>query len=1581
MSGKILKYSLRFALGLVLLVLLALLGIYIYFNTNSGKKYLSKLIIKQAEGKLGTEVKGDISFRFPDWVRIENALIKDDNKDSLLAAKSIYLDLDMWALKDNKLMINAVELNNTFLHIHKKGGKYNFDKILQNVNPPKKSTPDPSEPWILSLAKINSENLHVSFIDEEAKQNIRLRLGRIITGFDKLNPSKNTYHLKNTSLSDLFLAGHISPTSTTNSTTEKAIYDLLLSKIAIENLGVDVSIGDDNKHFALEKAKFSSDIPSLNMDSLVLEKILFKTNRLVFDKNNKTKKYQNEFDADHLDILDWSLDLNKIEIKESGISGQTLSTKLKEKTGVNTYLTLADFKLANDKLNVSEIKAQLNQSEIKGNLQLDFSQKNTFSYNSKIELADLRLSDGLLFNRQLTQNQNFKKVAKDKISFSGNFKGDLNQIFITNAVFKAPTSSTAKFDGSIKNFKKPNFNFTFKSLESTKKDVGMWVNLDAYNLPEKFIANGTVKGDLNQIQTDVNIASIQGKAKIVSEVNLVRENYIANVQLTNYKVGELIKNKDIGSVSGNIKVNGQSFKNPILKTVSHLNRIEYQGKTYENIDAIADIQDKLLTADITIKQADTEVKWQGKVDFSKENVQVEGKTQIAALNLKTLGLTDQDIAVQGDLDIKQFEWNPTSPLINLNGKNLRFIVDKKVYPISEIQVNTETIGDKKTIHVLTPFIDLDLQGAFSYASILQAIQQEVHHYFKIPGFTPTYSAEQTDVKIDAKLSYDSLFKAFAPGLIYFQPIEIHTFVNTAANVPLGGTISLPLLKYDSINIKNSSLKFTGNKEAITYDFISAEIQNKTYRIRNSSIEGKIQNDKADFNLSVKDEAGLKIHALKGYLNSINDGVRVFFDESGTLLSYQEWAGNPYGSFEYTKAGIKFNDVVFTNAEQILRLSSLNEEPNGPLAVFANNIDLNLLAKSFLRDSTLIAGKLDLDLEVLNYMGSEPAFTGDFSVENLIYKTYTLGQLQGKAESIGTEGVELMADLNDANQDLSFSGKYKPKSPDPFDFKLFVKKFDSKTLGIWTEGILQDLKGSIGGEFTLKGSPEKPIILGFAEAQNLQMRLVETGALLYLNNQKFKIEDNKIKLDQVEVKDKDFNLLLVNGLINITALPDYSYNLKLKSKDFKIIDAVEGQNTLFMGQGYVDTDIQIVGKNLDFKCTGDIALKDKTDLTLLTEEEGKAQSEMDQIVTFVQKIDSTIKKTNAKEESKINFANSVNVNLDIRKEAKIKILIDAVTGDLMEANGTGKLNVGFDNQGNLFVIGRFGIINGKYNLTYQVINREFMINKNSESNITWNGDPLAGILDITAFYQVKGKTTIPVLEDKKIQAPVRVDLILSGELMNPNVNFELVLNESDIGTNKETLAKDGFVFIKNGKKEEAEVSATEKEKINNRAVFLLVTNTLNTEEFISSFTNQPDLENTVRQKASEVISKQLNSYASSIIKGLDIDLGIDSKLNSHPGTNARNTNVKLGISKKIANERLILAVGKNFEIENSEYRSDQIFDNLQADWLVTKDGRYRINAFRKNLTNLVIEGTVVETGLGFVIAIDYDTWKELLKRNK
>ena len=59
--------------------------------------------------------------------------------------------------------------------------------------------------------------------------------------------------------------------------------------------------------------------------------------------------------------------------------------------------------------------------------------------------------------------------------------------------------------------------------------------------------------------------------------------------------------------------------------------------------------------------------------------------------------------------------------------------------------------------------------------------------------------------------------------------------------------------------------------------------------------------------------------------------------------------------------------------------------------------------------------------------------------------------------------------------------------------------------------------------------------------------------------------------------------------------------------------------------------------------------------------------------------------------------------------------------------------------------------------------------------------------------------------------------------------------------------------------------------------------------------------------------------------------------------------------------------------------NEVFDNVSLNYSITRDGRYVARAYRKNDYQAVLDGYIVETGIGFVITIDYNTLSGLMRR--
>ncbi|HEX5024190.1 MAG TPA: hypothetical protein VFV68_02915, partial [Agriterribacter sp.] len=56
-------------------------------------------------------------------------------------------------------------------------------------------------------------------------------------------------------------------------------------------------------------------------------------------------------------------------------------------------------------------------------------------------------------------------------------------------------------------------------------------------------------------------------------------------------------------------------------------------------------------------------------------------------------------------------------------------------------------------------------------------------------------------------------------------------------------------------------------------------------------------------------------------------------------------------------------------------------------------------------------------------------------------------------------------------------------------------------------------------------------------------------------------------------------------------------------------------------------------------------------------------------------------------------------------------------------------------------------------------------------------------------------------------------------------------------------------------------------------------------------------------------------------------------------------------------------------------------NIALNYQLTPDGRYMLQAYRKNEYEVVFEGYIIETGLGFVITVDYNKFKDIFRKRK
>jgi hypothetical protein len=342
---------------------------------------------------------------------------------------------------------------------------------------------------------------------------------------------------------------------------------------------------------------------------------------------------------------------------------------------------------------------------------------------------------------------------------------------------------------------------------------------------------------------------------------------------------------------------------------------------------------------------------------------------------------------------------------------------------------------------------------------------------------------------------------------------------------------------------------------------------------------------------------------------------------------------------------------------------------------------------------------------------------------------------------------------------------------------------------------------------------------------------------------------------------------------------------------------------------------------------------------------------------------------------------ISVNIEINKQAELTLIIDEGNGDFLRMKGTGQLTGGIDPSGKTTLTGSYEMEEGVYQISMNFLQRKFQIQKGSK--IVWLGEPTNANINLTAVYVTK-TAPLTLVEDQiavqnlnmyKQKLPFNVQLILTGELMKPDIKFDLTLPD------EQSLRVDATV-IENVNTRLLQLKS-EPSELNKQVFALLLLNRFVSENPFASSGGGGGFNagSMARQSVSKLLTEQLNDLAADLISGVDLNFDVASTEDYTTGKMKNRTDLNISLSKQLLNDRLRITVGSNFELEGPQptnQRQNNLAGNVAVDYMLSKDGRYMLRAYRKNEYEGILDGYIVETGLNFILSFDYQHFHDLFK---
>jgi hypothetical protein len=302
----------------------------------------------------------------------------------------------------------------------------------------------------------------------------------------------------------------------------------------------------------------------------------------------------------------------------------------------------------------------------------------------------------------------------------------------------------------------------------------------------------------------------------------------------------------------------------------------------------------------------------------------------------------------------------------------------------------------------------------------------------------------------------------------------------------------------------------------------------------------------------------------------------------------------------------------------------------------------------------------------------------------------------------------------------------------------------------------------------------------------------------------------------------------------------------------------------------------------------------------------------------------------------------------------------------------------DQSGKMSLTGAYNLNEGSYIVSMgSLVKRKFVIDPGS--TIIWNGDLFDAEISINAIYSVRA-APIDLVADQisglseadqnsyKQRYPFLVYLKLRGAILKPEITFEIQLPPEDKGI------LGGAVNAK------LNLLNEDPSALNKQVFALLVLGRFVQENPLQTETN--GVSTAVNTTVGNFLSAQLNKLSSKVVPGVEMNFDIQSSNNYQSGTAVGQTQVDIGLKKQLFNERFTVQVGGTVDVESTNAKTNSASDitsDVTLEYKLTEDGRYRLNGFRHNQYEGVIEGQLVETGAGVSYVRDFNNWNEFFKK--
>ncbi len=1383
----------------------------------------------------------------------------------------------------------------------------------------------------------------------------------------------------------------------------KSFKNIVLDKVELDDAVCHLNKSNGKFNFQFIIDYFSSDKPKQEEkknEPFVLKVKQVRLNNIDFaliDKDNEQRVKRGLFSTDKMVFGDIKLWAKDFEMSGGDFSAEIQKMEVEERCGLKLKQLKGFAHYGPKKIELKNAVVQTEDSFLAMDAELQANKRGKYSSFCDSVYCVLKIKDSSYVNLKdacyWTDNV---RNANQTVDIQCDVKGTVNDLSIKQ--FDIKTSLTqVSVKGNITQVTQINnayFDLDLNNVSTSAKDFSsmqLGTMIGKIDLPQMLNNLGNVnllgkfEGRINNFSCLLDIISEIGDLHLNVQAKPLAKNtvkYMADINSVRLDIGTLLDNKLFQGTTLDVQAEIAGLKPSTMqgKVNARLKDFYFKDNYYDDIDIAADINGYDIGADLMI--ADQNLNLQGKGFVSYQNKHSFGMdARIENLNLHKLNLmdfadTNTLITSNVKFQISNFDINNLNAEVEIGDLNVKTLTDS--FAIDNIALNMtgeDTLSN--TINVQSDIVDLTIDGKYSITTIKEDFTYFFNKY--IPDFTAVVSSESKQQEKQA-LPLDYVVQSDVDFTCSVKNVDLlSSLFNLDIGLPKQINVSGYIKPQDFLSCKlqveklqymdktfeqlNVDLK-TMDKEFVVYLDVANLQFSDSLGFKNVAIISQL--DSSDLGLLAKGTknddsstyAQIRFHSL------INErGLQGFFSDSyfniqGTRIDLND---NHIISVANKNVSL-MNFVVSSGTDSRITIDGAIA-PNNEIKCNFENVDLSLLNPFLSSSSMTLSGKLNKEI-ILNNILQSPTFTSNLRIDDLVINDVTLGTAWLNVDNALTSDVfnasiKFLYQVEDKQYiPLQLEGTIAPKQEDnQLDLVLHMQDFKLSVIRTFIASFISDVEGSLSCDnVAIKGKITSPDIQGTLHTNNVAVK-VNMLNTKYKTNDDITILNNKVSFNDFVLKDAQNNKITINGNITHHNFSSFDIDLRAVADKIKILDTKANSKEMYYGTAYASANMRIFGDSTMINIIGSARTEHGTSLTVPVTSKETAQE--NNFITFLenkQLNDTSVVQLN--EEKSMGY--NISIDLNVNPNAKLYIPMDfsQLKGDL-SACGNGDLKIDISSEGTFSMIGEVAIDNGSFKVNIlDFIEKDFTLQKGG--TLTWNGEPSAGVLDVTAIY--KTKTSLANILGQNYSQSVDVESIirLTGIMTNPQPSFDINLPDA----NEQTVEQ---LFMNIDR-------SSEKAMLEQTASILLTNQFYSSQGGYENDAIQTGVTSSVMGAALSQLSGVVNNMVKFVDVGLNYTNGGDNQISS----------AQWGVNLSKSFGKFNLSVNSSFGGNDNEYTTSQS-SNIIGDMLATYryNEHFTFQAFNHSNANDFIKYSIspYTRGARFTYTRDYDTFADIFKRNK